>query len=122
MAAPRSCSSQPCVASLKSSDWEEPGARNGADAVQVRPPLAVPNTSIRAGRDGRESVTANQARPAETACRIVLLCIGMSNGLAWAGVTTVQVRPPSVVRTGISAAGEGLAGLRVQASAQPSRA
>jgi hypothetical protein len=32
------------------------------------------------------------------------------------------VRPPSVVRTGISPAGSGLAGLLVQASAQPSRA
>jgi hypothetical protein len=38
------------------------------------------------------------------------------------GVTAAQVRPPSVVRTGISAAGRGLTGLLVQASAQPSRA
>src|SRR5580704_5993921 len=67
-------------------------------------------------------VTASHARLADRACRMTLFRSEASSGLAWAGVTAVQVRPPSVVRTSIIPAGRGLAGLLVQASAQPSRA
>src|SRR6516165_5139756 len=66
------------------------------------------------------TVTASCARPADSGCRVTSLRFGASSGLAPAGVTAVQVRPPSVVRTGISATGRALAGLLVQASAQPS--
>src|SRR5215470_13936688 len=67
-------------------------------------------------------VTPSHARLAEKDCRITVFRSEASSGLAWAGVTTVQVRPPSVVRTSTSPAGSGLAGLLVQASAQPSLA
>jgi hypothetical protein len=95
----------------------------GADRVQERPPSRVPNTSVTAGRaPERVRVSASQARPGETASRTTSLPAGASSGFAGAGLTAVQVRPPSVVCTGTSAAGTGLAGLFVQASAQPSRA
>src|SRR6266536_1628039 len=70
MAAPRSCTSQPCAGSLKSSQRATPGAWIGAGQVQERPPSAVPNTCVTAGRaPARVRVTASHARLGEAARR-----------------------------------------------------
>src|SRR6266498_2538030 len=70
LAAARSCTSQPCAGSLKSSQRATPGAWIGAGQVQERPPSAVPNTCVTAGRaPARVRVTASHARLGEAARR-----------------------------------------------------
>lgn len=79
-----------------------PRLRIGAERAHVRPASSVRNTAV-TGRPP-DRVTASHAWLASGASRTASVSVGVSSGLADAGVTSVQLRPPLVLRASASMA------------------
>lgn len=122
-AAPSLHSSQPWLGSMKLSSLTYPTFLTGADSVHVRPPSAVVKTTVvltEVGLSRVEAVTARYARPALTASRTSLALDVDSIAAAACGVTSAQLRAPSVVRaSSVGVPAETVDGFPAKYSAHP---
>ena len=100
---------RPCCGSAKLTSLTVDTARSRAESIQVRPPSVVAKTIVVLTElllSWVAPVTARYARSPLTGLRACVASGVASIGRAATGVTSVQLRPPSVVLASSNAADE----------------